>query len=54
MNAEVRQIEVEGVVGGFGLGIRNERGAHLIKFCDDEHFLQIGSQNIIHLEISSR
>ena len=35
MNAKIGQGKVEDVVGGFGLGVRNERGERLIEFCQE-------------------
>jgi len=38
MNAKVGKGIVEHVVGGFGLGVRNERGERLIEFCQEMDF----------------
>ena len=35
MNAKIGQGKVDNVVVGFGLGVRNERGERLIKFCQE-------------------
>ena len=35
MNAKVRSQEIPGVTGKFGLGVQNEAGQKLIKFCQE-------------------
>ena len=35
LNAKVRSQEIPGVTGKFGLGVQNEAGQKLIKFCQE-------------------
>ena len=37
-NAKVRSQETPGVMGKFGLGVRNETGQRLIEFCQENSF----------------
>lgn len=39
LNAKIGCGEVQGIVGQYGLGIRNDRGDRLIQFCQENNFI---------------
>ena len=56
-NAKVRSQETPGVIGKFGLGIRNETGQRLIEFCQENALVIANTvpttqEKILHMDIT--
>ena len=56
-NAKVGSQEIPGVIGKFGLGIRNEAGQRLIEFCQEhtghsKHLLPTTQEKTLHMDIT--
>ena len=58
LNAKVGGQEISGVNGKFGLGVRNEAGQRLIKFCqkkctgNSKHPLPTTQEKTLHMDIT--
>ena len=58
LNAKVGKEQVDECTGGYGMGIRNERGDRLIEFCQNNNFVIANTLFKLpkrrHMEITSR